>query len=236
MPRVPLNPSGWVQLCQDYPDEAVAEAVVGIARFGARIGFQGTRNGQRIAQNLLSAGQLPGLLQEDLLEQMGERLAHNLRVPRRPPPCVLFLPLGACRQARGIKRQIHHLSYPPGKSVNDGIPAEFGEITYSTVDEIIAIIQDLGEGAVMLKQDFQDAFRQIPVSPLNTPLLGFCFEERFYTGQFLPFGLHAAPYLFNLFAVVFHWILERHLEKVCKTVVRGDVGRYAYQVYKLRQP
>ena len=62
MPRVPLNPSGWVQLCQDYSDKAVAEAVVGIARFGARIGFQGTRNGRCIAQNLLSAGQLPGLL------------------------------------------------------------------------------------------------------------------------------------------------------------------------------
>ena len=63
----------------------------------------------------------------------------------------------------GKKRQIHHLSHPAGKSINDEIPAELGEITYHTVDEVIAIIPDLGAGAVMLKRDFQEAFRQIPV-------------------------------------------------------------------------
>ena len=30
---------------------------------------------------------------------------------------------------------------------------------------------------------------------------------------FLPFGLQTAPYLFNFFAEVFHWILDYHLQK-----------------------
>ena len=66
----------------------------------------------------------------------------------------------------------------------------------------------------MLKRDFADAFRQIPVSPLDTPLLGFSFENRFYAERFLPFGLRTAPYIFNLFAEAFHWILEQHLQKI----------------------
>ena len=149
MPRVPLNPSGWVQLCQDYSDKAVAEAVVGIPRFGARIGFQGTRNGRCIAQNLLSAGQLPGLLREDLLEQIENDQLIIYKSPDALPHVFYSSPLGLVDKPRGKKRRIHHLFHPPGKSVNDGIPAEFGEITYNTVDEVIAIIQDLGEGAVM---------------------------------------------------------------------------------------
>ena len=34
----------------------------------------------------------------------------------------------------------------------------------------------------------------------------------YYEEQFLPFGLRTAPYLFNLFAVIFHWILEDQLQ------------------------
>jgi len=39
------------------------------------------------------------------------------------------------------------------------------------------------------------------------PLLGFHWQEKFYAECFLPFGLRTAPYIFNLFAEVFHWIL-----------------------------
>ena len=41
------------------------------------------------------------------------------------------------------------------------------------------------------------------------PLLGFHRNESYYAEQFLPFGLRTAPYLSNLFAEVFHWILEK---------------------------
>ena len=101
-----------------------------------------------------------------------------------------------------------------GGSINDGIPVDFGELTYATVNDVIAIIQELGAGTVMVKRDFADAFRQIPVSPLDTPLLGFHFENHFYAERFLPFGLRTAPYIFNLFAEVFHWILEQQLQKI----------------------
>lgn len=76
----------------------------------------------------------------------------------------------------------------------------------------MAIIQQLGPETIMIKWDFADAFRQVPVSPDDTPLLGFSFRDQFYAERFLPFGLRTAPYLFNLFAELFHWLLEQHLQ------------------------
>ena len=35
----------------------------------------------------------------------------------------------------------------------------------------------------------------------------------YYEEQFLPFGLRTAPYLFNLFAEIFHWIVEDQLQE-----------------------
>ena len=96
------------------------------------------------------------------------------------PPRFYSSPLGLVDKPDGKKWRIHHRSHPPGGSINDGIPVDFGEITYATVNEVIAIVQELGAGTVMVKRDFADAFRQIPVSPLDTPLLGFHFQNHFY--------------------------------------------------------
>jgi len=43
------------------------------------------------------------------------------------------------------------------------------------------------------------------------PLLKFQWQNTFYAECFLSFGLRTAPYLFNLFAEVFHWIIEQEL-------------------------
>ena len=65
-----MSISGWRNHCQNYPDKAVVAAIVGIAQYGARIGFQGIREGHHLAQNLVSAYKLPEILRGDLQEQM----------------------------------------------------------------------------------------------------------------------------------------------------------------------
>ena len=214
MPTVPLKPDAWYRHCKDYPEKEVIDAIIGIAKFGARIGFGGERKGQRIERNLETANDLPRILEEDIQEQTSYDRLTKYDSVESLPPCFYSSPLGLVDKPNGKKRRIHHLSYPAGESVNDGIPEAFGEISYATIGDVIAAIQCLGRGATMIKRDFADAFRQIPVSPLDTPLLGFHFQGSFYGERFLPFGLRTAPYLFNLFAEVFHWLLERslHLE------------------------
>jgi len=74
-------------------------------------------------------------------------------------------------------------------------------------------IQEFGDRCLLVKHDFKSAFRHIPVSPLDTPLLGFYWDGLYYEEQFLPFGLRTATYIFNLFAEIFHWILEYKLQQ-----------------------
>ena len=48
------------------------------------------------------------------------------------------------KKAKNKYRLITHLSYPKGKSVNDGISKEFSSVKYATVADAIKIIKKLG--------------------------------------------------------------------------------------------
>ena len=217
MPTLQLKPDAWWELGKEYPEKEVVHAIVGMARFGARIGFGGSREGQHISKNLATADELPDILNEDIQEQKRNDRLIAYRSHRAIPKCFYSSPLGLVDKPNGKKRRIHHLSHPVGASINDGIAKRFGEISYTTVGEVVAAILELGVETVMLKRDFADAFRQVPVCPQDTPLLGFSFQGHFYAERFLPFGLRTAPYLFNLFAEVFHWALERRIQAISPT-------------------
>ena len=211
MPMVPLNPAAWRDLGRDFHDSAIIDAIIGIASYGARIGYEGRREGRRISKNLASVASYPEVLREDLIHQSNSGRLVAYGSFDSLPPCFYSSPLGLVSKPDGTMRRIHNLSHPPGGSVNDNIKPEYGEITYATIEDVITIVRQLGRGTIMVKRDLAEAFRQIPVSPMDTPLLGFSFEGEFFAEQFLPFGLRTAPYLFNLFAEVFHWILEKEL-------------------------
>jgi len=96
--------------------------------------------------------------------------------------------------------------------INAGIPEHYGAIQYSRIEDAIQAVQRFGRNGIIIKHDFESALRHIPVSPIDTPLLGFQLEDPFYAERFLPCGLRTAPYLFNLFAEAFHYILEQQLK------------------------
>ena len=73
---------------------------------------------------------------------------------------------------------------------------------------VIQRVRTAGRHCTILKRDIKDAFRIIPVATGDHWLLGFQWENSFYTETCLPFGLRTAPALFNLFAEALHWILQ----------------------------
>jgi hypothetical protein len=101
-------------------------------------------------------------------------------------------------------RRIHHLSYPPGSSVNDFIPAEFSSIKYIKIQDVYQSVLHAGQGCLIIKRDIRDAFRNVPIATWTQWLLGFQWEDEFYKETCLSFGLATAPFLFNLFAEAFH--------------------------------
>jgi len=123
-------------------------------------------------------------------------------------------PLGLTDKAEGTKRRIHSLSFPADNPtfINGGIPEEYGTIKYSTISAATTAIRNYGKGCLLIKRDFERAFRHIPVSPVDSPLLGFKWVGTFSSERFLPFGLRTATYLVNLFAESFQWILADNLQ------------------------
>ena len=60
-----------------------------------------------------------------------------------------------------------------GLFVNATILEAYSTLTYSTVDEILALILLVRRGAVILKCNFKDTFRNILVAITDQRLLGF---------------------------------------------------------------
>jgi len=213
MPAGLLRPQGWEQLTKDFPNQQVVMAILGICQYGARIGYEGYRSSITIHPNLTTAERDSNIVMADITsEQLKNRLEYYPNL-KSLPTWFTASPLGLKDKADGTKRRIYHLSYPPGDftAINNGIPEEYGAIVYSTIENTIGAIQHFGMECMMVKRDFEAGFGHIPVSPLDTPLLGFQWSGRYYAERFLPFGLRTAVYLFNLFAEVFHWILENQL-------------------------
>ena len=177
-----LNPDGWKQLTCRYPDQSVTAAILGICYFGARIGYEGERIEPTIYRNLKTAEDDSAVVTAELASEQDRGRLKLYAAREVLPDHYTASPLGLTDKSDGSKRRIHHLSYPPTctTSINAGIPENYGTIEYSTVDDAIQAIQAYGNGCKLLKRDFESAFRHIPVSPLDTPLLGFHWESRFY--------------------------------------------------------
>ena len=119
----------------------------------------------------------------------------------------IISPLGLVPKPSGGFPRIHHLSTPPGHSVNDHIPSHYGQLKYALFDEALDHVRRAGKGAVMVKRDLADAFRHIPIHPSDWWLFGFEWQGKLFEERFLPFGLRTAPRIFNYFAEGLHWSL-----------------------------
>ena len=180
-----------------------------------RIGYEGYRSKTTIHPNLKSAIAEASIVSANIVSELNQSRLEVYSDHNSLPRHFTASPLGLTDKADGSKRRIHQLSYPPGdvSGINAGIPEHYGAIKYSGIEDAIRAVQRYGNNSIRTKSDFESAFRHIPISPMDTPLLGFQWEGIFYAERFLPFGLRTAPYLFNLFTEVFPWILEQQLQK-----------------------
>ena len=214
MPAGQLCHLAWGRLTREYLDREVIRAIIGICLFGARIGYEGELSTITIHQNSSTAFEFPEVVTTEIQAELTKHRRRLYTSYNQLPRFFTASPLGLTDKSDGTKRCIHHLSYSENSShsVNGGIPELYGTITYSTVSDAIMAIQSFGIQCQLVKHDFESAFRHIPVSPIDSQLLGLHWQNIYYEEQFLPFGLRTAPYLFNLFADIFHWILEDQLQ------------------------
>lgn len=203
-PVTPVCHKTLALLLQNY-DSVKANYLVCGFKNGFRIGFQGDRH-FRVSPNLKSASEFPEIVEEKLAKEISQgRIAgpfHEL-----PFVNMHISPIGVVpKKEVGQYRLIHHLSYPKDKSINDHIPEELKTVHYSSIDDAIEIILNLGPNATMAKTDISNAFRIIPIHPHDHEILGIKFNGCFYYDQCLPMGCASSCSIFEEFSCALQWI------------------------------
>jgi hypothetical protein len=116
-------------------------------------------------------------------------------------------PIGVVPQKEvGQYRLIHNLSYPTDKSINDHIPDEIKPVHYSSIDDAIDIILNVGPNVTMAKTDISNAFRIIPIHPHDHVILGIKFNGCIYFDQYLPMGCASSCTIFEEYSCALQWI------------------------------
>ena len=156
--------------------------------------------------------------QPDVVDAYLTRKAHLQRIIPLDDPTLLALPRLMISPFGVIPKRhqpnkwclIVNLSTPEGHSVNDAINASHCSIRYASVDDAAEIICRLGTSTLMAKFNLRDAYRVIPVHPLDHPLLCTHWSEVTYADTALPFGLGSAPKIFSAIADVLLWIMQAY--------------------------
>ena len=163
------------------------------------------------SKNLLSALQHPNVVSAKLIQEVK---AGRIAGPFDTPPFKNFCvsPLGVVpKKIPGEFRLIHHLSFPRGASVNDGISSEHSTVSYCRVDDAIALIKSLGRGCFLAKTGIKSAFRIIPIRPQDYPLLGMTWQGKYYYDRAVPMGCASSCRTFEMFSSALEWVAKKHL-------------------------
>ena len=141
--------------------------------------------------------------------------AQRLAGPFQSPPLSPFWvsPLGVVPKKVPVEfRLIHHLSFPKGSSVNDGIPPEHTNVYYATIDEAIKLIRSAGPGYFLAKTDIKNAFRIIPIHPSDYNLLGMQWRGLHYYDRCMPMGCSSSCLTFETFSTAVEWVAHNKLK------------------------
>ena len=109
----------------------------------------------------------------------------------------------------GKWRLITVLSYPPGRSVNDGIAPFACSLTYTIVKQVARVAASYPPGTLLVKIDVESAYHLVPVHPHDRPLQAMEREGMIYINPMLPFELRSAPKVFNALADALEWCLTQ---------------------------
>ena len=80
--------------------------------------------------------------------------------------------------------------------------------TYVMVEDVAAVILQLGPGSVLAKLDVASAYRIIPVNPDDCHLLGMKWEGKLFVDTARPFDLRSSQKMFNAIADELEWVIR----------------------------
>lgn len=204
----PIRVGNLMKWLPYYPNRKAARVLEEGFKFGFKLAYGGSRVG-RDSDNLKSATEDPQMVIQKLDKEINlGRIAGPFK--DRPINNLIVSPVGLVPKAEpGKFRLIHHLSYPHGGSINDGIDREVCAVQYTSFDEAVNLVIQMGKGALMAKADIESAFRLLPINPGDFQLLGIKVLDKFYVDKALPMGASCSPAHFELFSTFIEWVVRR---------------------------
>ena len=200
----PIDPNRLDFWLQGY-DKEKSEYLVNGFRHGFRSGFKGSVN-SKIEKNLKSCYEHPELVDEYIQTELD---AGRFVGPFDKCPFEEFQvsPIGLVEKSTpGKYRAIHHLSFPYGASINDGISAVDRFVQYSSVQDAIALVQKCGSGSFMSKCDIKKAYRIMPIHPDEYHLFVIFHDGKYYFDRSLEMGMSSSCRIFDEFSSALEWI------------------------------
>ena len=178
---------------------------------GFPLHFQGIQESSH-AKNLLTAVQNQTVVDAKIAKELAAgRLAGSFDSPPISP--FVVSPLGVVpKKSPGEFRLIHHLSFPKGASVNDGISHENSTVCYATIGDAIRCIKLAGQGSYLAKTDIQNAFRIILIQSDDYGLLGMHWQGSFYFDRCMPMGWTSSCRTFEIFSTAVEWVAWHKLK------------------------
>ena len=206
----PLNTDSWEVLLAEHPDRAFAGYITQGLREGFRIGFRWDAPLASATCNMHSTRLRPAAISGYIADELSKgRMLGPLPPTWRPRLHVNRFGLIPKGHNTGKYRLITDLSFPQGRSVNDGIMPALTSLSYITVDGVAQVAQHLGKGSLLAKMDIEAAYRLVPVHPQDRMLQAVEWEGSLYVDPMLPFGLRSAPKIFSAVADALNWCLQR---------------------------
>ena len=118
---------------------------------------------------------------------------------KSPIASICFSPLMSVPKEETKLRVIVDFSFPPGSSVNDGIPQNSyldcgTEFNLPTIQSMVSRLNELGKNCLLFKRDLRGAFRQFGIDPGDYKLTGLWWNGKVYIDTRLAMGLRSSAY------------------------------------------
>ena len=188
-----LNIPSWKSALDKYSDSVVADFLA----FGWPINDRSSSVPTPSTSNNSSAVRYPDAINSFIETEISHGATAGPFLHNPFPSPLQTSPLQTVPKDDCKRRVVLDLSFPPGASVNDGIPKdsfldEPFHLSLPRSSDFAHLIIAKGPGCFLFKKDLKRAYWQIPVDPRDYNLLGYHWNDLLYFDLVLPFGLRSA--------------------------------------------
>ena len=239
--KIPIKPNWNLQLfeeeLQGYEDIEIIEWM----KYGWPIGRLPTLPDPDLTfKNHKGATDYPEALQKYIKKETGYGAIIGPFTEIPFPDKVGISPLSTRPKKESEERRvILDLSFPPEKSVNDGIIKDnylgfHAKLTFPRTDELAHRIFQLGKEALLYKVDLHRYFRQLNLDPGDYSLLGYIVDNKLYFDKMVPMGVRTGPYIAQRVTSAIKWIIEQlqyFLLNYVDDFVGAEIGEKAWKAF-----